>query len=232
MFEKRKYPAIALQKWRNIFFLHWHVDERCLQRMIPEPFIVDTFSGQAWITIVIFQAKYSRPRLFPQQFSLKEMYQINVRTYVMNPIDRERGVYFFALRVGHPYISPLMGKMFSLPFIRADITCEQATKRTLSISCIEKEKHAFQSTCTTTLKPHHSPLATFLAERYCIWNVHDGKIIKLPLSHSSWDLFQGDTTVLTNKIVPLEIEEPPFVHYAKEKTAYIHPFETYGYYRK
>src|SRR5699024_8312268 len=101
MITKRKYPYVAEQLWTDVLFLHWPVSPQVIRSFVPKPLQINTFDGNAWVSIVVFQAKNSHVRGLPTWTSFPSVTQINVRTYVSCPQHIERGVYFFSLHVNH-----------------------------------------------------------------------------------------------------------------------------------
>lgn len=159
--QKRKYPTFAQQTWRHIFFLHWRLESKMLDRFIPAPLILDTYRDTAWLTVVIFQAKDSRLKKFPKLLSFRPMLQINVRTYVYHPELKERGVYFFSLNVDHFLMTSIMRTMFSLPVKRMNMTYRKNKCGSFHLLCKKKADVLFQTTCVPTKRIHRSELATF-----------------------------------------------------------------------
>ena len=45
---------VMAQKWHNLLFAHWPVSPAAIRKLIPEKLELDTYDGQAWISIVPF----------------------------------------------------------------------------------------------------------------------------------------------------------------------------------
>jgi hypothetical protein len=45
---------IMYQHWGKLLFLHWSVPAESLRPLIPDPLVIDTFDGAAWIGITPF----------------------------------------------------------------------------------------------------------------------------------------------------------------------------------
>ncbi|MUV36992.1 uncharacterized protein JNUCC1_00798 [Lentibacillus sp. JNUCC-1] len=75
-------PWIGIQEWDKPLFLHWPVPYEVLRPLVPEPFVLDTFDGQAWVGIVPFKAVHTKPRWGSDLVTLGSHFQLNFRTYI------------------------------------------------------------------------------------------------------------------------------------------------------
>ena len=226
MLKLRKWERVADQTWEDILFIHLPVEEKNLRPFVPGPFIINKFNGTAWISIVLFTAKHSKLRRIPPKFSYPNFEQVNVRTYVN--FGKEKGIYFLSVLVDDPLVVK-GGKLLELPYIFSSIKREDSTIE------IPGKKFA----CTFSVKDGRQKFVSeigsldyFLTEKYCIWSVKGRKIIKLPISHLPWvlqkaDISMTESTLIDDRIV---ITGKPIAHYASNMTAYVHPYETFGYY--
>lgn len=232
MITRRKFPWFGMQKWEHILFLHWPVQEEHLRSFVPEPFLIDTFAGSAWISLVIFQAKESTFRSFPVWLSYGPFYQMNVRTYVKHPQDLERGVYFLNLHINRCLAKFGARQLVSLPFHYLSIEWKEEAARQLFQGSLLEEAW-IEGSFQPKEKIVKDAAATFLTERYCIWNVHRNKIIKIPILHTTWELFNVDVSLHTNRLLPLldNQTEVHLTHYSPLKQSYLYPYETFGLYK-
>lgn len=225
MITKRKYPVIAEQEWANTLFLHWKVHPHDMQSVLPKPLLIDTFQGDAWISIVIFEARNSRPIFIPKQFSVKPVTQINVRTYVKHPNSYERGVYFFKLYVQHP-LAVLGAKfIYHLPF-QYITTSMDSDKNRFFVNGKDKSQSIFTAQFKPTGKRADTELAQFLTERYCIWTKKGTRTIKIPIYHSLWDLQTAEVHIEKNDLLRVKTSTThPIAHYNSYKIAKLFPYE-------
>ncbi|HLR72040.1 MAG TPA: DUF2071 domain-containing protein, partial [Pseudogracilibacillus sp.] len=224
----RKYPYFAEQSWSNILCLHWPVDVELIRPYVPKPFLIDLFNDKAWVTIVVFRAKESLFRSMPTWTAYPPVTQINVRTYVKHPKSPERGIYFFSLLVNSFVATYGARSLFGLPFYSLTNTYEQIHHNVV-VNSFLKGSHIF----SVHYKPKdhliQDDLAYFLSERYCIWNIHRHRIIKIPVHHSNWTLQDVQVQVKENQLV-WDKDAEFFAHYSPFKHTKLYPFETYGYY--
>lgn len=176
MITTREYPWIAEQDWSNILFMHWPVPVEIIEPSIPEAFVVDTFAGSAWISIVIFEAKNSRLRLSPKRFVFPPAIQVNVRTYVKTRTCNESGVYFFNLNVKNMIAILGANLFFSLPFqyLHTEMVRDN---QTIFITGKRNDEILLSVPYCPTVERIADVRTRFLTERYCIWNVKGKKII-------------------------------------------------------
>lgn len=87
------FPWILLQKWEHILFLHYPISPETIKTYLPREVELDTYNGQAWISIVSFTVSRNQFRFFLRVPYTYPMLQINVRTYIKR--KGEIGVYFF-----------------------------------------------------------------------------------------------------------------------------------------
>jgi|SRR5690625_160250 len=232
MITKRKYSWIGEQTWSHILFLHWSVPKEKLQQLIPEPFVIDTFNNKAWISIVVFHANKSIVRYFPNWTSFPPVTQINVRTYVRNPSHVERGVFFFALHV-NSLLATLGARLFyGLPFHHVSNEWNKQ-KNEIEVCSSFRENKLFQARYRARSDKAENDLTSFLTERYCIWNLHGERIVKIPILHSIWDnLYDVDVTLYNNQLLPFPKENLFDFHaqYSPYKRSLLFPYETFGFY--
>lgn len=81
-------------RWRHVLFENYPVDPATVAARLPDALAVDTFDGQAWLSVVPFVNADVRPRGLPATLGL-DLPELNLRTYVT--CDGEPGVYFFSL---------------------------------------------------------------------------------------------------------------------------------------
>jgi uncharacterized protein YqjF (DUF2071 family) len=85
--EHRPWPAakglwLLGQSWLDLLFAHWPVERAELEPHVPAPLELETFDGQAWITISPFLVEALRLPATPPLPVLSRFPELNVRTYV------------------------------------------------------------------------------------------------------------------------------------------------------
>lgn len=229
MLYRRKWPWIGEQTWRDIIFLHWPVRKEIIRPFIPDPFTICKFNDLAWLTLVYFTATETRGRKMFSKFTYPNFKQANLRTYVQ--FGQEIGVYFLSLYANDPLVAK-GGSFFGLPFRYTPIFREIGSGKdkliikNKLISQVKQKKEPFN--------PMRNSLEQFVTERYCIWLIKGKRIVKVPVSHIPWTLHKVNVHLKMKKFIPKDLHLPaePISHYSSFMTAYLHPFETFGYYHK
>ncbi|MFW6078978.1 MAG: YqjF family protein [Gemmatimonadota bacterium] len=106
-----------LQRWRDLLFAHWPLRPGALGPLVPEPLVLDTFDGSAWLGVVPFVLGRLRPRGLPPVPGASRFPELNVRTYVT--LDGKPGVYFFSLDAASALAVLGARLVFRLPYFRA-----------------------------------------------------------------------------------------------------------------
>ncbi|HLS24024.1 MAG TPA: DUF2071 domain-containing protein [Pseudogracilibacillus sp.] len=220
MIEKRKYGKIGRQYWEDIFFLHYEVEKAHLSPLIPTPLQLDTFEGKAWMTIVCFVAKDSQITNVPISL-VKRAIQTNVRTYVKVPYSKERGVYFFNLLLNNRFVTEFARAITSLPFQAVKSKLDGDTKKlTFHTKLLRKKASIFHATFERLPRRDCSKLASFLTERYAVWQPCRHRLVKFPIIHRTWELYKAKATVHTQNAHPcLQDKIPSLIHWSKGKQA-------------
>lgn len=236
----RSWPWVAQQEWKDMLFLHWPVSVEELRPHIPEPFILETYCGKAWLTIILFEAKQSRPRGMPSCLSYPSFLQANVRTYVT--CNQKPGIYFFSIDANRSLIVNGAKYLLNLPYEKATMHITKNKHKILYRSQGHDQNQA-PVYINVSYEPTEDPidsnqgtLAYWLTERYFLWFMKNDKIIQGSISHQPWKLYHTDVEI--NQLeLPEFLQQPftkenPLAYYAKSKHAYLHPFKQEGIYLK
>lgn len=229
MIAQRKWPWVAQQNWQDVLFVHTPVPPETLRQYVPYPFEIDTYHGNAWVTVVLFEATHSRLRTMPERIAYPSFYQMNLRTYVQ--YGNERGVYFFSINVSDRMVQ-IGGRLASLPFSKAcmHIKKEGDTYRFSADHLFGRPYITFDvmyAPQSAVFTPEAGSLSHFLTERYCIWIHRHQKVLKAPIYHTHWDLQDAQMLNHARAHLPFPMTHETIAHYARFKQAYIHPFEIY-----
>ena len=105
--------------WSDLLFCHWPVEVAQLRPLVPNLLPIDTFEGQAWISIAAFRLSQLRARLLPPIPPFSTFHEINLRTYVK--IENKPGVFFFSLDASR--LAGVLGAraLYRLPYYHARI---------------------------------------------------------------------------------------------------------------
>ncbi len=183
---------IMYQSWGNLLFVHWPIPAESLRPLIPEPLVIDTFDGSAWVGITPFTMWGVRPVLSPPLPVLSRSHELNVRTYVH--LDGVPGVWFFSLDANNPLAVLGARLAFYLPYFTARMSLERRDQ-TVHFASRRTRLHAapaeFEAAWTVgDGLPQAEPgsLDFFLVERYCLYSARQDSLYCARIFHRPWPL--------------------------------------------
>jgi uncharacterized protein len=112
------------QHWLDVLFLHWRVLLAELRPHIPAPLEVQTFGGEAWVSLVCFRLRV-RPRGLPFLPGFSNLLEANLRTYVE---FRDRpGIWFLDVLADNPLAIQIARRLTPMPYRRAEVSYFRGT---------------------------------------------------------------------------------------------------------
>jgi uncharacterized protein len=135
----RPYPIperawIMHMSWQELLFAHWPFPAEIMRERItaacggwPAGLELDTYEGNAWLSIVPFRMARTGLRWWPTLLGPHTFPELNVRTYVTAKDARSgqqrAGVFFFSLDAASPLAVFTARRWFHLPYFRAHMSC-------------------------------------------------------------------------------------------------------------
>jgi uncharacterized protein YqjF (DUF2071 family) len=211
---------IMYQSWGMLLFVHWPIPAESLRPLIPEPLVIDTFDGNAWVGITPFTMWGVRPVFSPPLPVLSRSHELNVRTYVH--LDGVPGVWFFSLDANNPLAALGARLAFHLPYFTARMSLERRD-RTVHFASRRTRLHAapaeFEASWTVgNGLPRAEPgsLDFFLIERYCLYSARGDSLYRARIFHEPWPLHRARllscrSTMLESQGLPSP-EGDPLLH--------------------
>ena len=218
-------PWVMAQRWEDVLFLHWPVSPKLLRALVPPSLTLDTYGGQAWITVTPLRMEDVRLRLTPAIPGISTFPELNVRTYVS--LGGIGGVYFFSLDAGSPVAVEVARRWFHLPYYQADMTIRELGPEVhfRSVRTHEgaprAELVAHYAPAGPAVHPERDSREAFLTERYCLYSVdEEHRIYRVEIHHRPWTLHEAKAVIETNAMLePLGIpvpKVPPLAYFARE----------------
>ncbi len=196
---------IMYQHWGRLLFLHWAVPAESLRPLIPDPLVIDTFDGAAWIGITPFTMWGMRPVILPPVPFLSESHELNVRTYVH--LDGVPGIWFFSLDASNPVAALGARLTLHLPYFNARMSLEQRD-HTIQFISRRTRPHAapaeFEAVWTVGNRlPPSEPgsLQFFLTERYALYSARNGALYRARISHRPWPLHEAQLVSFRSNMI-------------------------------
>src|SRR4051794_39885285 len=202
-------------EWRTAAFFHWAVAPELVRRVLPLGLEVDTFDGQAWISLTPFTTTFRLGGIVP--FPGRRRYgETNLRTYVRAP-DGTDGVWFFSLDVTN-FANVAVGKV-AFPYHHAALhlhddgtTLRFWGRRLSSEARYDLTVRAEPVTC------EQRALDVFLTGRWHTYAIRAGVIGRFDIEHDPWPLHRGTLIAGDEHMIEqLGLPRPddgPIVHYS------------------
>ncbi|WP_158737908.1 YqjF family protein [Alteribacillus sp. YIM 98480] len=223
---------IARQTWKDLLFIHWPVSLEKIRQHVPEAFEIDTFEGQAWLSVVPFYGTNVQLRGMPAPLPFTHFAELNVRTYVT--YKGEPGVYFLSLDANHCLAVMAARSLLHMPYRRARMT-KTSNGEWIHFLSRRIERGYRPDSFFARYRPYGASfeassdsLTHWLAERYCLWTIRGNKVYKGPISHEPWHLRRTETDIemhgLVNDMHWRGTKITPICHYSPLKEVQYLPF--------
>jgi uncharacterized protein YqjF (DUF2071 family) len=214
-------PWLQGQTWEDLCFLHRRVAADGLRRLVPEPLEIDTFDGDAWLGVTPFRLTHLRLHGLPSVPVLSSFVELNVRTYVTH--DDRPGIWFFSLDASSRLAVEAAKQVYRLPYHHARMTCARVGDRVSYASSRDGGAFAFDAAYGPVGEV--SPAAPgslehFLAERYCLYTLDRGELMRADIHHPPWPLQPGEAEIELDTMAPRGLDLPdeaPLVHYSAQQ---------------
>ena len=185
-------PWSITMRWQQLLFLHWRVPAESLRPHLPNGLAVDSHDGSAWLGVVPFEMAATRFRLLPRIPGSHTFPELNLRTYVRAG-DRA-GVWFFSLDAASRLAVEGARWSFGLPYFAAHMQCNrdgdevhyQHVRRdrrgpAASFAALWRANGPARTSAPGTLEH-------FLTERYCLFALRRGVLLRGDIAHRPWQL--------------------------------------------
>jgi uncharacterized protein YqjF (DUF2071 family) len=211
---------IMHQHWGSLLFMHWPVPTDLLRPLIPEPLVVDTHDGLAWVGITPFTMWGVRAAFAPPLPYLSGSHELNVRTYVH--LDGVPGVWFFSLDAANAAAVLGARVAFHLPYFRARMSLGRRDRalyfssRRVGRRAAPAEFEAVWTVGDGLGEARPGSLDFFLIERYCLYSARRGRVYRARIFHRPWPLHAARllscrSTMIETQGLP-SLEGGPLLH--------------------
>ena len=211
--------AIGYHRWRDLTFLHWRLPAEPIARLLPAGLSLDTWEGDAWVGLVPFRMTGVRPWWSPWGFAFAET---NVRTYVHFE-GRDPGVWFFSLEAANSLAVMLARRFWGLNYYRAAMSLRRAGDR---VEYRSRRLWPGPSGARLELATEIGPpllgdppgraapgtLEHFLVERYILYAVRRGRLLRGQVHHSPYPLNSAQAASIEETLLAasgIAVDRPP-----------------------
>lgn len=224
-------PWIMLQRWHDLLFAHWALPPEQVRPLVPPELELDVRDGHAWVGVIPFWMSGIRARGLPALPGLSTFAELNVRTYVKH--RGIPGVYFWSLDAGSRMAVQGARAFYHLPYYFASMWVRRAGERAstpedekFSYNCMRMEGprpaefHAQYWPVSAPRQREKGALEHFLSERYCLYTVHRGKVLRAYIHHLPWPLQDAEAEIEVNTMAEAAgIKFPaakPLLHFSRD----------------
>jgi uncharacterized protein YqjF (DUF2071 family) len=216
-------PWAQAQTWVEHAFLHWRLEPRELERLLPGSVELEVYDDSAWLGITAFLLTGLRLRGLPPLPGISSFPEVSVRTYVTR--DGTPGLWYFSLDAGSTLAVEAAKRAYRLPYARSQMRYVRHGDRVHLESA--RAGAAFSADYGGTgdaFTAGPGTLEAFLAERYCIYTEDGGRVYRAEFHHPPWPLQRGETTVDVNTITPMPLPvEPAHVLFSPRQDVVVWP---------
>jgi uncharacterized protein YqjF (DUF2071 family) len=218
------------QTWNDLLFAHWPVAPECLRALVPQQLSLDTFDGRCWVAVTPFHMTGVRPRFVPPLPGISAFPELNVRTYVT--VGGKPGVSFFSLDAGSRFAVWSARAAYRLPYYFAHMEVGKQDgwiHYRSSRARVEAELRAQYRAVKPVERRAPGTLEHWLTERYCLYTVPGGRVLRAEIHHAPWPLQDAEADIAQNTMASaarIELPETaPVLHFAKTLQVLIWPLK-------
>ncbi len=216
-------PWIMKQNWHDLLFAHWELPPEKVRPLVPRELELDLLDGSAYVGVTPFWMGGVRGRMMPPLPLLHTFCELNVRTYVR--YKDIPGVFFFSLDAGS--FPAVIGarKTYKLPYFHAAMLVRSDGKEFhYSSSRLQQPRpadfHARYQPVSAPRVRQKSSIEHFLTERYCLYTVDQGTVLRAYIHHAPWQLQDAEADFQINTVpyadgLELPAAKPTLLHYSK-----------------
>ena len=211
------------QTWQHLLFAHWPVPVESLRPHIPAGLPIDTFDGQAWLSIVPFEMRRIHKRGWPPVPFFSAFPELNVRTYINR--DDKPGVWFFSLDADHFPAVYFARMVYHLPYFKAKMLVQMRDDTVLYESS-RNHPRAAPAVFRGAYRPvgevfqaEPGTLEYWLTERYYLYaSGPQGRLYRGAIHHLPWPLQPAEADIVQETVAASHgLALPaiaPLLHYA------------------
>ncbi|MDH5019493.1 YqjF family protein [Halobacterium rubrum] len=195
---------VLSMRWEDLLVASWPVEPDLVADRLPDGLTVDTFDGDAYLSVVPFVMADVRPRGLPAAVG-RTFGELNLRTYVTG--GGQPGIYFFNLDATDPVGVRIARRLFRLPYYDADMRVERGPD---GVSFQSDRAHdgaaplSFDATYRQDgelSRADPGSLTAFLLERYRFFVAGGGDTVyRGEVDHPPWELSDATVDVRENDL--------------------------------
>lgn len=214
-------PWAMVQVWRDLLFAHWNVPAETLRSFVPPQLTLDTFGGEAWVSVAPFHMSL-RMRGLPILPGMARILELNCRTYVT--AEGKPGIFFFSLDTASRAAVWGARTFYHLPYFPAEMRVDQHGRGIRYSSRRVRGDANFDGKYEPISEARQANPGTiehWLTERYCLYTVWRGAAYRGEIHHSPWALQNASASIEENSVasaagIALDGKHPAMTAFVKE----------------
>jgi uncharacterized protein len=217
------------QHWDDVLFLHYAVAPEALEPQLPPGLEIDTFGGQAWLSLIFFRLKL-RPAGWPFLPGFSSLLELNVRTYVR--CGGDPGILFLRMYADNWLAIQAAKLLTPLRYTLAKMSANGRGEREREFVCDDSRTPGrLDVRFQIADKPqpaHQCSLDAWLVERYRLYAPSpSGELLAADVEHEPWLVSPVHVTSSEDSIadeLQLPLGDANLAHYSAGVTASFKPF--------
>ena len=200
--------------WRHLLFMHWRVEASALRNHVPRSLEIDLHDGSAWLGVVPFTMTGVRARCTPPLPGVCAFHELNVRTYVWPKDEPNKpGVWFFSLDAASRIAVRAARRGFGLPYMDSRMSLTHADDGWADYTSTRTHRGEPPATLDVRYRAGEpvapDRLGRFLTERYCLYALRRGRLIRGQIHHAPWTLRAAEAQLRSLDMTRLLDLDPP-----------------------
>jgi uncharacterized protein YqjF (DUF2071 family) len=175
-------PWKYFQQWNNVLLLHWSIPAEALDGLLPEGVVLDTYNGQAWISLAAFGVSRMKLKQIIIPFA-SDFEEINLRTYVV--ADSKPGIYLLSVETDKLLVALLARVFTGIPYVKSTIV---RLDDRLYANLPEKKQGLNLRFGSNGKAVRKDVLDFWLSERHCLYESVGGTLYRFDIHHKEWHL--------------------------------------------
>jgi uncharacterized protein YqjF (DUF2071 family) len=169
-----KRPRVLRVRRHELLFMHWPVPKYRLRPLVPPVLELDTFYGSAWLGVMPFRMKRTRPRFLPALPRLSGFPELKFCSYVT--AEGKPGIWFFSLEASTPIAARPARATHALAYFDAKMSCRPFGDK-VQYKRARTHKGASSARLAASYRPLSEPfesrpgmLENVLSKRCCLYS--------------------------------------------------------------
>jgi len=188
-------------RWDDLTFVHWAYAPEEVQALLPDGLRVDTFEGQAWVSLVPFTMRRAGPSLLPPLPWISTFAETNVRTYVVDSAGH-RAVWFLSLDASRLPVVAFARWAIGFPYVWSSMTVDRVGQRWSYTTTTRRWPRRPAATTQLVVdvgeRIEPTELDVFLTARWGTVARWGGRLRHHPVDHPPWVLHDTDIVELAD----------------------------------